>query len=153
LNVARDRRKHEAMSSAASSKPSTQPPVKRLGGVTGRGWEPGRSGNAGGRPRAVVNVQELARTYTEQAVHTLVDALRDPKLKVQAACALLDRGWGKPTQTIAADPATSPIALHLIAAELISAEIIQRQLEPQPQTIQQEQPQLQHLLDAPPPLE
>lgn len=87
--------------------------------VIGKPFARGTSGNPGGRPRAVVNVQELARTYTEQAVRTLVEALDDPKLKVQAACALLDRGWGKPMQTIAADAATSPIALHLIAARTV----------------------------------
>ena len=74
-------------------------------------------------------MQELARTYTEQAVRTLVEALDDPKLKVQAACALLDRGWGRPTQILAAPPDSSPVLLHLAAARDVSAEIVAR-LEP-----------------------
>jgi hypothetical protein len=55
-----------------------------------------------------------------------------------------------PTQVNA--DAGSHIAQHLLAAKLVSDGIIQRRLEPQPQTIQHE-PQLQRLLDAPPPLE
>jgi hypothetical protein len=68
--------------------------------VIGRPFARGTSGNLGGRPRAAVTVQELARTYTEQAVRTLVEALDDPKLKVQAARALLDIGRGKPLQPL-----------------------------------------------------
>jgi hypothetical protein len=34
---------------------------------------------------------------------TLVEALSDPKLKVQAAVAILDRGWGKPAVTVEGD--------------------------------------------------
>jgi hypothetical protein len=55
-------------------------------------------------------------------------------------------------QAIAADPNTSPIELHLLAAQAISAQLIEQQPKLQSYT-QQEQPQLQHLLDAPPPLE
>jgi hypothetical protein len=69
----------------------------------------------------VVSVQELARSHTEQAVRTLVEALGDPKLKVQAAVALLDRGWGKPVQAIGpADDAQSITFMHLIAARACS---------------------------------
>ena len=123
------------------------------GGITGRGFQPGRSGCPGGRPRQ--DVTELARAHTADAIRALVEALKRPKEAVPAAIALLDRGWGRPTQTIAADSATSPIALHLIAAQMVSQQIIERQLVvQQPQTpIQREQPQLQRLLDAPPPTE
>jgi hypothetical protein len=48
-------------------------------------------------------VQELARTYTVDAIETLVGCLRDPKHKVAAAVALLDRGWGRPTLVLAGD--------------------------------------------------
>jgi hypothetical protein len=50
---------------------------------------------------------------------------------VAAATALLDRAPGRLVQAIAAESNTSPIALHLVAAQLVSSEIIQRQLEPQ----------------------
>ena len=118
--------------------------------VIGRPFARGTSGNPGGRPRTVVNVQELARTYTEEAIRTLVEALDDPKLKVQAACALLDRAWGKPQLTIAADPNTSPMGLHLLAAQAISAQLIEQHLQT---PVQQEQPQSHLLTDAPLPTE
>jgi hypothetical protein len=76
----------------------------------------GRSGNPGGRPKAALNVQELARTYTKDAIQTLVEALKDPKLKVQAATALLDRGWGKPIQAIEASAQEDFTIWHLVAA-------------------------------------
>jgi hypothetical protein len=48
-------------------------------------------------------VQELARTHTPQAIEALVATLGNPRERVAAAVALLDRGWGKPTQPIAGD--------------------------------------------------
>jgi len=48
-----------------------------------------------------------------------------PKLKVQAAVALLDRAWGKPAQMIHADPDAPPTIqmLHLFAARTVTAEL------------------------------
>jgi hypothetical protein len=69
----------------------------------GRPFPKGVSGNPAGKKRHEVNVQALARTFTEAAVLTLVECLADPKHKVAAAVALLDRGWGRPTQHIAGD--------------------------------------------------
>jgi hypothetical protein len=53
----------------------------------------------------------LAREHTREAVEALVRGLKDPKLYVAAASALLDRGWGKPTQPIAGD-GERPVAIH-----------------------------------------
>jgi hypothetical protein len=59
----------------------------------------GYSGNAGGRPKDKHRVSELARSYTKEAVETLVSLMRtakDERVRGTAAQALLDRGWGKP---------------------------------------------------------
>src|SRR5215469_1859131 len=76
----------------------------------GRPFVKGQSGNPGGRSRAPLNVQELARTHTEDAIQTLAECLRDPRHKVAAAVALLERGWGRPTQVVAGD-GERPVAI------------------------------------------
>ena len=52
-------------------------------------------------------VMQLARTRTEEAIDTLTEIMRDPGVnpgvRVGAANALLDRGWGKPTQGVSLD--------------------------------------------------
>ena len=58
----------------------------------------GHSGNAGGRPKDVHKVTELARSYTTEAIDTLVHLMRngkDERVRGTAAQAPLDRGWGK----------------------------------------------------------
>ena len=58
----------------------------------------GHSGNVGGRPKDEHKVAELARSYTTEAIDTLVYLMRDGKderVRGTAAQALLDRGWGK----------------------------------------------------------
>ena len=58
----------------------------------------GHSGNSGGRPKDEFKVAELARSYTVEAVETLVDLMRhskDDRVRGTASQALLDRGWGK----------------------------------------------------------
>lgn len=67
---------------------------------TNRGqFAPGISGNPGGRPKDEARVAELARSYTSEAINTLVELMRhgrDERVRGTAALALLDRGWGKP---------------------------------------------------------
>lgn len=67
----------------------------------------GHSGNAGGRPRDEHKVAELARSYTTEAIDTLVELMRhgrDDRVRGMAAQALLERGWGKPRMEVTATP-------------------------------------------------
>ena len=57
-------------------------------------FQPGYSGNPGGRPKDGHKVAELARSYTVEAVETLVDP-ETIKVRGTASQALLDRGWGR----------------------------------------------------------
>jgi hypothetical protein len=61
----------------------------------------GQSGNPGGRPKEDGEVKALARQFGPEAVLRLAELMRgdNPKVAVSAANALLDRGYGKPTQT------------------------------------------------------
>lgn len=64
-------------------------------------FQPGQSGNPGGRPKN--HVQSIARKHTGVAIEALVEALKNPKERVPAAIALLDRGWGRPMQPLEGD--------------------------------------------------
>lgn len=52
----------------------------------------------------IMPVVSYARAHTEEAIAVLVDVMRDPAAKetsrVAAACAILNRGWGTPPQSI-----------------------------------------------------
>ena len=69
----------------------------------------GQSGNPNGRPKMLAGVlserelEKLARSHAPAAIATLVGALTHPKLCVQAASVLLDRGYGRPRQNISGD--------------------------------------------------
>src|SRR5262249_16629445 len=66
----------------------------------------GQSGNPGGRPKIIGEVQELARQYTVEAVDTLASIMRDKKApaaaRAMASNSILDRGYGKPPQMLSA---------------------------------------------------
>jgi len=59
---------------------------------------------SGGRPKALRQVEELAREQTMDALQTLETIHKNPKAppaaRVAAANALLDRGWGKSRQAL-----------------------------------------------------
>jgi len=72
-------------------------------------FKPGQSGNPGGRsPRVGPNgetVAQLARAHTAEAVERLVRVMRgaDDDLALKAVQAILDRGWGKPKESVDLD--------------------------------------------------
>jgi hypothetical protein len=66
----------------------------------GRPFQKGISGNPGGRPKVLGDVQELARQKPEAIANIMNDEKAPSAARVAAANALLDRGYGKPTQPI-----------------------------------------------------
>lgn len=63
--------------------------------MVGRPFQPGQSGNPGGRPKGIA---AKAREHTDAAMDVLVEAMADDdaRVRVTAAKEVLDRGWGKP---------------------------------------------------------
>ena len=83
-------------------------------------WQKGQSGNPGGRPVGCGEIRQLARAHTNTALETLLEVAKSGKsesARVAAAVALLDRGWGRPTQPLAGDPEEPPIGIELSAEE------------------------------------
>ena len=73
-------------------------------------FKPGESGNPGGRPKEVAEVKALAREHTVAAINKMVEIMNAPKSSgntvLAAACAILDRGYGRPAQSV--DLTTTP---------------------------------------------
>ena len=87
-------------------------------------FQPGFSGNPGGRPKDEHRVAELARSYTVEAVETLVDLMRhsrDDRVRGTASQALLDRGWGKAKVEVATSGGETYIEALQAVAEVIKA--------------------------------
>lgn len=81
-------------------------------------FQPGQSGNPGGRSKAPARVIELARAHTGTAIETLVQIMSaskaPPSSRVAAAQALLDRGWGKPAQPVDGDGEGGPVTIEIV---------------------------------------
>jgi hypothetical protein len=92
---------------------------KQRGGVTGRGFLPGQSGNPSGRPRSEKKLLEQMYGENGQQLYRDLDAIRQssktaPKLKVQIARFLIERLHGRPQQHVEVDGGAS--LLELLAA-------------------------------------
>jgi hypothetical protein len=94
-------------------------------------FKTGYSGNAGGRPKDEHKVAELARSFTIEAIDTLVELMRnakDERVKGTAAQVLLDRGWGKPRVEVLTNqqPDSYITALESVSSRLDASEQPQR---------------------------
>lgn len=99
----------------------TTPKAKKRA-ATKTTWKKGQSANPGGRsPRVGPNgesLAELARAHTADCVkvlHELMMAVQnEPKDRIVAAVALLDRGWGKPKESVEVDAKVEGSGLPVI---------------------------------------
>src|SRR5204863_7741321 len=88
-------------------------------------WLPGSSAMPGGRPQIIEDIRDLAREHTETAINALVriaESGKQESARVAAASALLDRGWGRPTQPIAGDNDMPPVGISGTAVATLTAE-------------------------------
>ena len=70
---------------------------------TGKGgFQKGQSGNPGGRPKLPADIREAFKAKAPEALEVLTRCLQsdDDRIAMMAAQAILDRGYGKPTQSI-----------------------------------------------------
>lgn len=95
--------------------------------ISGR-FQKGVSGNPGGRPAMAPDVKEALEAASVSAARRLVELVdcEDPRVALMASNSLLDRLYGKPSQTVDAKvQATDVSAIHL----QILQEIAERQKE------------------------
>lgn len=88
-------------------------------------FTPGSSGNPGGRPRDDQKAAKLARSYSVEAIDTLVDIMRngkDERVRGTEATALLDRGCGKPKVEVAVEGKSYIAALKEISNRMANEE-------------------------------
>jgi hypothetical protein len=72
--------------------------------------------------KSLTEIRSLARSYTEMAIQTLAGIAQNGEQeasRVRAAEALLDRGWGKPTQPISGDE-ENPLRVAIGRIELVA---------------------------------
>ena len=66
-------------------------------------WQPGQSGNPGGRPKGSKEFRERCREYMNvEGIDSLIEIARDPKDKdkMRAIELLAGYAWGKPKQGV-----------------------------------------------------
>lgn len=98
-------------------------PFKKGQPVSGRPFQPGVSGNPGGRPVEIAEVREAAKQRAMRAIEVLEAALEAPdwKVRVTAANAILDRAVGRPA--VAVEVGITPeSALARLAEALVEEE-------------------------------
>ena len=74
-------------------------------------FAPGVSGNPGGRPTLPAEIKEMFQAKGPEALKVLTRCLQsgDDRIAMMAAQAILDRGYGRPTQSIDANINDDPV--------------------------------------------
>jgi L-rhamnose isomerase len=116
---------------------SVQNKGRSTGGITGRGFRPGRSGNPSARPQSLAKatravVGEDGMKLAEFWVSIMQDETRRDSDRLEASRLLADRGWGKAAvyQPQEGDPLD--LASMEQAAEESRAAILRLAPEPEP---------------------
>lgn len=71
--------------------------------------------------KSLTEIRSLARSHTETALSALAGIAQNGQsesARVAASVALLDRGWGKPTQPVSGDE-EGPAILHRIETVIV----------------------------------
>jgi hypothetical protein len=81
-----------------------------------------------------IEIKSLARSHTKTALNVLASIMNEPSAphsaRVSAATALLDRGWGKPSQTISGDPDNPLVTIKRIERVIVPMIADQREDRP-----------------------
>jgi hypothetical protein len=99
---------HDAPSKITQAPAQNKAKKKHKGIENLRPFKKGQSGNPGGRPKKQLTekqkLDDLVRGYADEAINTYVACLRAEEApwpaKVSAATAILERGFGKPSQQV-----------------------------------------------------
>ena len=77
-------------------------------------------------PRAITEIRSVARSHTRTAINVLVGIMRSEAAtaaaRVTAANAILDRGWGKPPQSLQNGDGGALELIHRIERVIVSPE-------------------------------
>jgi hypothetical protein len=114
-----------AEADSASTAQALSSRERQLAGL--KPWRKGSSGNPAGRPPAPVDIAALARQHGPRCVAVAAELLDDPdpRIRLAALVALLDRGFGRPVQAVAGqnDMPTILQLMHHEAAFAFSNEL------------------------------
>lgn len=91
--------------------------------ATGHGGpRPGAGRKPGKVSKAKLDIAERAKTHGASALAVLLEVMKDREAphssRIAAATAMLDRGFGRPTQTVAGDP-DAPLAVSGVVRVVI----------------------------------
>jgi hypothetical protein len=80
--------------------------------------KPGHTANPSGRPRVVAELRDLAREHTPNALKRLIElmASKNEQTALAAVRELLDRGYGKPVQSVEKDVRKFDVGAAFLAA-------------------------------------